>query len=85
MLSQITKQDYKHVVELNRALKLRLDTAENEAEEARKACRDLAAWTLWERNRLMRELEEMMEAHRAFIYKEVDQLIAEEASRLSLY
>ena len=63
---------------------MELEAATKACEKAEKTCSDLAAWTLWERDRLMRELEEARAMHRAFIQDEVDKLIAEETGRLPM-
>ncbi|KAG9192742.1 hypothetical protein G6011_11476 [Alternaria panax] len=78
----ISREDFERITQENIALKLELEITKETARNAANACRDLAAWTIWERNRLMGELEEVKEAHRAFINGEIDQLMAEEAGRL---
>jgi hypothetical protein len=70
------------MVKENVRLKLELEMAKETAEKATKACRDLAVWTIWERNRLLCELEEAKEVHRAFIDNEVNKLMAEESGYL---
>jgi hypothetical protein len=89
---RISKDDYERVVQENTRLMLELEATKADAQKATKACRDLAAWTNWERDRLMRELAEvkrallkMKEAHRALVSEQVDQLIAEESGRLPSY
>ncbi|CAN9084308.1 unnamed protein product [Alternaria alternata] len=78
----ITKEDYESMVKENVRLKLELEMAKETAEKATKACRDLAAWTIWERNRLLCELAEAKEVHRAFVDNEVNELMAEESGYL---
>ncbi|RYN42031.1 hypothetical protein AA0112_g1812 [Alternaria arborescens] len=78
----ITKEDYEIMVKENVRLKLELEMAQETAEKATKACRDLAAWTIWERNRLLCELEEAKEVQRASIDNEVNKLMAEESGYL---
>ncbi|RYO67456.1 hypothetical protein AA0113_g4678 [Alternaria arborescens] len=78
----ITKEDYESMVKENVRLKLELEMAKETAEKATKACRDLAAWTIWERNRLLCELEEAKEVHRAFVDNEVNELMADESGYL---
>ncbi|KAH8643104.1 hypothetical protein IG631_00567 [Alternaria alternata] len=75
----ITKEDYESMVKENVRLKLELEMAKETAEKATKACRDLATWTIWERNRLLCELEEAREVHRAFVDNEVNELMAKES------
>ena len=70
------------MVKENVRLKLELEMAKETAEKATKACRDLAAWTIWERNGLLCELAEAKEVHRAFVDNEVNELMAEESGYL---
>jgi hypothetical protein len=79
---RITNEEYERVLEQNKRLEGELRLAKEAERKANQACRDLAAWVLWERNRLIAELEEVRMIHRAFIQDEVDQLIAEEMDRL---
>ncbi|KAI4698322.1 uncharacterized protein J4E84_001458 [Alternaria hordeiaustralica] len=81
---RITKEAFVLVLEQNARLRQELESANKARAKAEKTCSDLAAWTLWERDRLMRELEEARAIHRAFIQDEVDKLIAEETGRLSM-
>ena len=80
----ITKEAFELVLEQNARLRQELESANEARAKAEKTCSDLAAWTLWERDRLMRELEEARAIHRAFIQDEVDKLIAEETGRLPM-
>lgn len=64
---RIIKQEHERILEQNAKLKQELELAREARDKASKACRDLATWTLWERDRLMRELGEAIEIHRAFI------------------
>ncbi|KAI4605028.1 hypothetical protein J4E83_010899 [Alternaria metachromatica] len=81
---RITKEAFELILEQNTRLRQELETANKARAKAEKTCSDLAAWTLWERERLMRELEEARAIHRAFIQDEVDKLIAEETGRLTM-
>ncbi|KAI4648390.1 uncharacterized protein J4E79_010012 [Alternaria viburni] len=81
---RITKEAFELILEQNTRLRQELETANKARAKAEKTCSDLAAWTLWERDRLMRELEKARAIHRAFIQDEVDKLIAEETGRLPM-
>ncbi|KAI4700542.1 hypothetical protein J4E81_003503 [Alternaria sp. BMP 2799] len=81
---RITKEAFELVLEQNARLRQELKSVKEARAKAEKTCSDLAAWTLWERERLMRELEEARAIHRAFIQDEVDKLIAEETGRMTM-
>ncbi|KAI4943415.1 hypothetical protein J4E91_009324 [Alternaria rosae] len=81
---RIIKEEYERILKQNAELKQKLESAREARDKASKACRDLATWTLWERDRLMRQLGDAIEVHRAFIQDEVDKLIAEETGCLPM-